>query len=104
MLASLKSMAALNAKHLVKYCLPLMMPSKFPVSRYSASHEISSGGSVLETQNFVQYNWGYPASLKNALDYLFPEWNGKPAGIISYGGRGGGKAAAHLAEVTNFTL
>jgi len=43
-----------------------------------------------------QYNWGYPASLKNALDHLFKEWVGKPALIISYGGRGGGKAADQL--------
>lgn len=43
-----------------------------------------------------QYNWSIPASLKNALDYLFHEWKGKPAGIVSYGSRGGGKAADHL--------
>ncbi|KAJ6136538.1 NADPH-dependent FMN reductase [Penicillium capsulatum] len=42
------------------------------------------------------YNWSIPASLKNALDYLFHEWKGKAAGIVSYGSRGGGKAAEHL--------
>jgi len=46
-----------------------------------------------------QYNWSVPASLKNALDFLFHEWRGKPAGIVSYGGHGGGKAAAHLREI-----
>ena len=46
-----------------------------------------------------QYNWGYPASLKNALDHLFKEWNGKPAVIVSYGFHGGGKAAAQLRQV-----
>lgn len=46
-----------------------------------------------------QYNWGYPASLKNALDHLFKEWNGKPAVIVSYGNHGGGKAAAQLRQV-----
>jgi NAD(P)H-dependent FMN reductase len=46
-----------------------------------------------------QYNWGYPASLKNALDHLFKEWNGKPAVIVSYGHHGGGKAAAQLRQV-----
>ena len=39
-----------------------------------------------------QYNWGYPASLKNAIDYLFREWNDKPAIVVSYGSRGGDKA------------
>ncbi|CAO3639501.1 unnamed protein product [Cunninghamella echinulata] len=46
-----------------------------------------------------QYNWGYPASLKNALDYLFKEWKGKPAIIVSYAYRGGGKAALQLKQV-----
>ena len=46
-----------------------------------------------------QYNWSIPASLKNALDYLYYEWVGKPAGIVSYGSRGGGKAADHLKGV-----
>ena len=30
-----------------------------------------------------QYNWGYLAALKNALDFLFKEWNGKPASVIA---------------------
>jgi NAD(P)H-dependent FMN reductase len=46
-----------------------------------------------------QYNWGYPASLKNALDKLFHEWTGKPAMVVSYGSRGGEKAAAQLKQV-----
>ncbi|KAI1608417.1 putative NADPH-dependent FMN reductase [Exophiala viscosa] len=46
-----------------------------------------------------QYNWGYPASIKNAIDYLFNEWKGKPALVVSYGGHGGGKAAVQLQQV-----
>ncbi|KAF5856118.1 hypothetical protein ETB97_007858 [Aspergillus alliaceus] len=46
-----------------------------------------------------QYNWGYPASIKNAIDYLYNEWKGKPAMIVSYGGHGGGKAAEQLKQV-----
>ncbi|KAA8649282.1 hypothetical protein EYZ11_007956 [Aspergillus tanneri] len=61
------------------------------------SREISShDGFIFITP---QYNWGYPASIKNALDYLYHEWKGKPALIVSYGGRGGGKAAAQLGQV-----
>jgi len=48
-----------------------------------------------------QYNWGYPAVLKNAIDYLFNEWKGKSAMIVSYGGHGGGKAASQLRQVLN---
>ena len=48
-----------------------------------------------------QYNWGYPASLKNALDHLYDEWGSKPALIVSYGHRGGVKAAEQLRQVLN---
>jgi NAD(P)H-dependent FMN reductase len=33
-----------------------------------------------------EYNYGYPASLKNAIDYLHQEWLRKPVGFVSYGG------------------
>ncbi|KAJ7738356.1 flavoprotein-like protein [Mycena metata] len=46
-----------------------------------------------------QYNWGYPAALKLALDALYHEWTGKPALVLSYGNRGGGKAAGQLRQV-----
>lgn len=37
--------------------------------------------------------------IKNAIDYLFNEWRGKPAMIVSYGGHGGEKAAGQLRQV-----
>ncbi len=46
-----------------------------------------------------QYNWGYPAPLKNAIDHLYREWAGKPALIVSYGSRGGDKCARQLREI-----
>ena len=46
-----------------------------------------------------QYNWGYPAPLKNAIDHLHAEWRGKPLVIVTYGGHGGGKCAAQLSQV-----
>ena len=33
-----------------------------------------------------EYNHGYPAPLKNAIDYLHHEWHYKPVGFVSYGG------------------
>jgi NAD(P)H-dependent FMN reductase len=61
------------------------------------SRKITSADAVM----FVtpQYNRGYPAPLKNALDHLYKEWNGKPLIIVSYGGHGGGKSAAQLKQV-----
>ena len=46
-----------------------------------------------------QYNWGYPAPLKNAIDHLYSEWGGKPAMIVTYGGHGGTRCADQLRQV-----
>lgn len=47
-----------------------------------------------------EYNHGPPASLKNALDYLWYEWNHKPIGFISYGGAvGGSRAVEQLRQI-----
>jgi len=61
------------------------------------SRKVSEGDGVV----FVtpQYNWGYPAPLKNALDHLHIEWGDTPAMIVTYGGRGGGKCAHQLRQV-----
>jgi NAD(P)H-dependent FMN reductase len=46
-----------------------------------------------------EYNSGYPGELKNALDHLYHEWNGKPVMLVTYGGTGGAKCAAQLQTV-----
>ena len=44
-----------------------------------------------------EYNHSTSGALKNALDYLFHEWNYKPAAFVSYGGASGGsRAVEHL--------
>jgi NAD(P)H-dependent FMN reductase len=48
---------------------------------------------------FPQYNWGYPAPLKNALDFLYHEWHDKPATSVTYGTRGGNKGAQQILQV-----
>jgi len=45
------------------------------------------------------YNWGYPAILKNALDFLYREWNDKPVSYATYGRHGGPFAANQIREV-----
>jgi len=37
-----------------------------------------------------EYNHGYPGVLKNAIDYVYKEWNNKPVAFVSYGGIAGG--------------
>jgi NAD(P)H-dependent FMN reductase len=70
---------------------------------YKYEHTRRWSSEIASYQAFIfvtpQYNWGYPASLKNAIDYLFNEWKGKSAMIVSYGGHGGGMAAEQLKQV-----
>ena len=89
---------------LAQWNLPLFDESGIP-ARDPPVHEHTKAWSqkVASLQGFIfvtpQYNWGYPAALKNALDFLFKEWNGKPAGIVAYGGHGGNKCAEQLRQV-----
>lgn len=48
-----------------------------------------------------EYNHSMPGSLKNLLDYLFPEYDGKPFSFVtvSGGGFGGVRALSHLHDV-----
>ena len=46
-----------------------------------------------------EYNHGYPAVLKNALDWVYYEWNKKPVAFVSYGGAGGARSVEQLRQV-----
>ncbi len=59
---------------------------------------------VAQADGFIlvtpEYNYGYSAVLKNAIDTLYYEWNDKPVGIVGYGGVGGGlRAVMQLRQV-----
>jgi NAD(P)H-dependent FMN reductase len=58
---------------------------------------------VAEADGYIivspEYNHGYPAVLKNALDVIYPEWNKKPVGFVSYGSTGGARAVEQLRQV-----
>lgn len=63
--------------------------------RWSALVQAAKGVVIVTPQ----YNWGYPAPLKNAIDHLYREWRAKPVLIVTYGGHGGGRCGAQLREV-----
>jgi NAD(P)H-dependent FMN reductase len=59
---------------------------------------------VGEADGFIivtpEYNHGYPSGLKNAIDYVYHEWNNKPVAFVSYGGISGGtRAVQQLRQV-----
>jgi NAD(P)H-dependent FMN reductase len=46
-----------------------------------------------------EYNHGYSAVLKNAIDYLYKEWNNKPVAFVGYGSVGGARSIEQLRNV-----
>lgn len=51
-----------------------------------------------------EYNFSFPASIKNALDYLHNEWGYKPVGFVSYGGISAGTRAVQALRLVVSTL
>ena len=76
------------------------MPSR---GNYVHEHTKNWSGLIKASDAVVivtcEYNWGYPASLKNAIDYLYSEWRKKPILLVSYGAKGGPKASEQLRQV-----
>ena len=58
---------------------------------------------IADAEAFVvvtpEYNHGYPAVLKNAIDSIYPEWVNKPVGFVGYGNTGGARAIEQLRQV-----
>ncbi|RYD54302.1 MAG: NADPH-dependent oxidoreductase [Sphingomonadales bacterium] len=60
-----------------------------PLQRRWADKVASADGYILICP---EYNHGPPAVLKNALDYVYAEWNRKPVNFVGYGGNGGARS------------
>ncbi|APF41217.1 NADPH-dependent FMN reductase [Neomicrococcus aestuarii] len=84
--------------------LPFLDEPEMPaLGNYVHEHTKNWSGLIKTSDAVVivtaEYNWGYPASLKNAIDYLYSEWRKKPILLVSYGAKGGPKAAEQLRQV-----
>jgi NAD(P)H-dependent FMN reductase len=95
----------LNLIDLADIDLPFLDEPEIPAHHnYQKDHTKSWSKVVSGYDGFVlvfpQYNWGYPAVLKNAMDYLYDEWAGKPVSIMCYGGHGGFQATLAMKLVT----
>jgi NAD(P)H-dependent FMN reductase len=81
--------------------LPLLDEPVPPImGQYSKPHTKTWAAKIGSFDGYVfvapEYNPGVPGALKNAIDFLFAEWNDKAAGFVSYGGVGGARAAEQL--------
>ena len=75
--------------------LPLMDEPNHPrLAQYEHDHTKRWSAIVGASDAFVfvtpEYNHSFPATLKNAIDYLHNEWQHKRVGFVSYGGISGG--------------
>ena len=77
------------------------MPPMF--GQYTQSHTKAWAERIASFDGFVfvtpEYNHSTSGALKNAIDFLFKEWNDKAAGFVSYGASGGTRAVEHLRQV-----
>lgn len=86
---------------LLDYKLPHLdevMPAS--LGQYSQEHTKAWARTIAGFDAFVfvtpEYNHSTSGALKNALDFLYAEWNNKAAGFVSYGSAGGTRAVEHL--------
>src|SRR5687767_7201833 len=68
--------------------------------KYAKEHTKKWAAEIASFDGFVfvtpEYNHGISGALKNAIDFLFKEWNNKAAGFVSYGGASGARAVESL--------
>ena len=99
--ASRRDDAEYELVDLLDYPLPHLdepLPPSF--GNYRNEHTKQWASKIASFDGFVivtpEYNHGPSGVLKNALDYLYAEWNNKAVGFVSYGAAGGVRAVEHL--------
>jgi NAD(P)H-dependent FMN reductase len=100
-LAGKRGDAACELVDLLDYRLPhLDEPLPPQLGRYANAHTRRWAAKVASLDAFVfvtpEYNHAPPGALKNAIDYLYQEWNNKSAGLVGYGMTGGASAVDSL--------
>jgi len=89
--------------------LPLMDEPNHPMlKKYEHEHTKKWSASIEEADAFIfvtaEYDYNYPAPLRNAIEYLVQEWQYKAAGIVSYGGVSAGTRASNSLKADLATM
>jgi NAD(P)H-dependent FMN reductase len=100
-IASHRTDAEFELIDLADYPLPhLDEPLPASMQQYQGDHTKRWSEKVASFDGYVivtpEYNRGPSGVLKNAIDYLYKEWNNKAVGFVSYGSVGGARAVEHL--------
>ncbi len=89
--------------------LPFLDEPRHPrFQQYEHEHTKQWSATVARADAFLfvmpEYNYGFNAPLKNAIDFLHVEWTYKPVGLVSYGGVAAGTRAAQMIKQVVTTL
>ena len=100
-IAKKRSDAESELVDLKDFDLPLLdEPVPPSLGQYSHEHTKKWAAKIASFDAYVfvtpEYNHGTSAALKNAIDYLYKEWNNKAAGFVAYGSAGGTRAVESL--------
>jgi NAD(P)H-dependent FMN reductase len=102
--AAARGDAEFDLVDLVDHPLPHLDEAHSPMlGQYEQEHTRAWARTMGSYDGYVfvtaEYNHGVPGVLKNAIDYLYPEWQDKAVGLVSYGIWGGTGAAAQLRQI-----
>jgi NAD(P)H-dependent FMN reductase len=89
--------------------LPLLDEPKHPrLGDYQHQHTKDWSATISRGDAYIfvipEYNYGFNAATKNAIDYLHKEWQHKPIGFVSYGGVAAGTRAVQMLKQVVTTL
>lgn len=91
--------------------LPFMDEPHHPrLKKYVHEHTWKWSKKIEHADAFIfvtaEYDYNYPAPLRNALEFLYSEWSYKAAGIVSYGGISSGTRAANglKSDLSSFNM
>jgi NAD(P)H-dependent FMN reductase len=99
--ASKRTDAEFELVDLLDYKLPHLDEAIPPsAGQYTQPHTLAWAEKIASFDGFIivtpEYNHSTSGALKNAIDYLYKEWNNKAVGFVSYGSVGGARAVEHL--------
>jgi NAD(P)H-dependent FMN reductase len=89
--------------------LPMYDEPKHPrLRQYEHQHTKDWSATIDRADAYIfvipEYNYGFNAAVKNAIDYLHHEWQHKPVGFVSYGGVAAGTRAVQMLKQVVTTL
>ena len=98
--ASLSNSTCLPASSVPTKLSPVTFPPGLAKDNYTNPAVVKWREKVEEADGFIivtpEYNHGYPAVLKNALDYVYYKWAKKAVAFVSWGGAGGARGVEQL--------